>query len=80
MGTGTSSIMFKVYIPLVKQGINAYAKNYLTILLLQEAYICRIQGILHVRVLSNKLDVFWSKNDCLHVFYGCLVTTVKQCC
>ena len=77
MGTGISSIMFKVYIPLVKQVINANAKNYLTILLWQETYICRIQGILHMRVL-HKLDVFWSKNDCLHVFYGWLVTVVKQ--
>jgi len=46
-GTGISLVMFKVYIPLVKQGINANAKNYLTILLLQKTYICRIQGILH---------------------------------
>jgi hypothetical protein len=29
MGTGALSIMFKVYIPLAKQGINAYAKNYI---------------------------------------------------
>jgi hypothetical protein len=38
MGTGISSVRFKVYIPLVKQGINANAKNYLTIQLLQETY------------------------------------------
>jgi len=80
MGTGISSIMFKVYIPLAKQGINANAKNYLTILLLQETYIRKIQGILHIRVFSNKPDVFWSNNDCLHVFYGSLMITVRQCC
>jgi hypothetical protein len=59
--------MFKVYIPLIKQGIHANGKNYLIILLLQETYICRIQSFLHIRVLSNKLDVFWSKNYCFHV-------------